>query len=423
MPVKRSSNVNDIIKDKMCIHCGLCYSICPTSAIEWDEERIMPRVVENECINCNLCRKVCPSVDFEGSYLPIYRDLKSYLIGPVREVMLSCATDERLRRNSSSGGFITASLITLLDMGVINGAVVVTSNSANPFLPRAIISKNKEEIENAKGSKYTIAPTGLLIRELMKNDGKFAVVGTPCQILAFKKAERVLKELKKKIVLYIGLFCGHVIYPEGYKMIIKKETGKSHENVKEIKYRGSGWPGYLSIVFKDGTILKLPHDYWIKLYFSSLLFTPKRCLMCNDATSELADISVGDPWIPEIKRIEHLGMSLVIARTKRGARILDKIRESKNLWFKKAPIEYITISQKTNISYKKFNSHLLRRKIIGSSEMLSMIYVKSGLKKRVKSFLGIWLMSNGGKVVQKYYSVLPKLIIKLYSIMISLAVH
>jgi len=51
------------------------------------------------------------------------------------------------------------------------------------------------------------------------------------------------------------------------------------------------------------------------------LYTPQRCLTCFDATSEFADISIGDPWMapPEDDINFYEGWSFALLRTKRGA--------------------------------------------------------------------------------------------------------
>jgi coenzyme F420 hydrogenase subunit beta len=46
-----------------------------------------------------------------------------------------------------------------------------------------------------------------------------------------------------------------------------------------------------------------------------------RCLLCCDLTSELADISCGDPWIPEVTANETIGRSLIISRSKSSEHI------------------------------------------------------------------------------------------------------
>jgi hypothetical protein len=44
-------------------------------------------------------------------------------------------------------------------------------------------------------------------------------------------------------------------------------------------------------------------------------------MCCTDATSELADLSFGDAWLPEFKHIRK-GLSIIVSRTKMGDSIL-----------------------------------------------------------------------------------------------------
>jgi len=348
-----NGNISWVPESDLCIHCGFCYSVCPVNALVWNKENKVPKINPEKCTNCGICTKVCPSIDISEYYFHIHKDFNSYLIGPIKKVFLAWSNDEKLRFESSSGGFITELLKTLMDLDIVTGACVVVPDHGQPFNPKVIKAKNKDDVERAKGSKYTIVSPGLILRDIMINKGRFAIVGLPCHILAFKKAEEIFKPLRDKIVLHIGLFCGHVMYPDAYKRIVLKETGKNPSLVKEVRYRGNGWPGYLTISFKDGKKIELPYDYWVQLYLSSFLFTPLRCFICNDSTAELADISVGDPWIDEIKRKEPLGVSLVVVRTKRGEDIINKLKKLGRIGLTPISPDYITKSQKTNITFKK----------------------------------------------------------------------
>ena len=53
--------IEDIQKDdEKCVHCGACTSICPTEALNFNEEKKV--VVEAEkCVHCGACVKVCPT--------------------------------------------------------------------------------------------------------------------------------------------------------------------------------------------------------------------------------------------------------------------------------------------------------------------------------------------------------------------------
>lgn len=46
-----------------CVGCGRCYISCydgAHQAIEWDEERRRPVLIEEKCVGCHLCKNVCP---------------------------------------------------------------------------------------------------------------------------------------------------------------------------------------------------------------------------------------------------------------------------------------------------------------------------------------------------------------------------
>lgn len=58
-----------------CSHCGMCVETCPTSCLQWDEEKKMPYGtclvdLELACIGCNNCEAICPSnsIRVRGEY-------------------------------------------------------------------------------------------------------------------------------------------------------------------------------------------------------------------------------------------------------------------------------------------------------------------------------------------------------------------
>ena len=46
-----------------CVGCGQCYVVCRDAAgqaLEWEEERRRPRLIEDKCLSCMVCSFVCP---------------------------------------------------------------------------------------------------------------------------------------------------------------------------------------------------------------------------------------------------------------------------------------------------------------------------------------------------------------------------
>ena len=326
--------IEQIARNDLCTGCGTCVAMCPKEAIEMriDERKgiYVPKMNEERCNNCGLCFRVCPghSVDFKGLNLDIFgKEPEDVLIGNYQGCYLGHATDDNLRYNAASGGVVTALLLFALEKGIIDGALVTKMNEENPLEPQPFIARTKEEIISAYKSKYCPVPANIALREILKEEGRFAVVGLPCHIHGVRKAESANKKLKEKIVLHVGIFCSHSDTFWQTEFLLNK-LGLKEEDVAKIDYRGEGWPGMMSVLLKNGKKVSVPFSeatslHWLWLH--ALL----RCALCCDLTAELADVSCGDPWLPEVVVGEKMGKSIVIPRTKMGEALCMEAAQNK----------------------------------------------------------------------------------------------
>jgi coenzyme F420 hydrogenase subunit beta len=315
--------IEQIAKNDLCTGCGTCVAMCPKEAIEMriDERKgiYVPKINEERCNCCGLCHRVCPghSVDFKALNLDIFgNEPEDVLIGNYQGCYLGHATDDNLRYNAASGGVVTALLLFALEKGLIDGALVTKMSEENPLEPQPFIARTKEEIISACKSKYCPVPANIASRKICEEEGKFAVVGLPCHIQGLRKAESINKTLKEKIVLHLGIFCSHTDTFWQTEFLLRKLNLNENDIVK-IDYRGKGWPGEMSILLKKGKTITVPY-YEAILLHRLWLHVPIRCAFCCDLTSELADVSCGDAWLPEILDYEKMGKSIVIPRTKIG---------------------------------------------------------------------------------------------------------
>ena len=149
--------------------------------------------------------KVCPGheVDFKGLNLEIFgKEPEDILIGNYLNCYVGHATDYDIRYNSASGGLVTALLIFALEEGLIDGALVTRMKKDKPLEPEPFIARTREEIIEARGSKYCPVPANVALREILEaNEGeRFAVVGLPCHIHGMRRAQRVDARLKERVV-------------------------------------------------------------------------------------------------------------------------------------------------------------------------------------------------------------------------------
>ena len=322
--------IAQVVKDGLCTGCGTCVALCPNDAIKLtiNENKgiYIPKLNEEKCKGCGICSKVCPGheVDFKELNLEIFgKEPKDVLIGNYINCYIGHATDYKIRYNSASGGLVTQLLIFALEEGIIDGALVVKMKKDNPLEPEPFIARTKEEIIEASKSKYCPVPMNVTLKEILKSkeEEKFAVVGLPCHIHGIRKAERMNKKLKEKIILHLGIFCKHTSNFLGTEFLLKK-VGIKKEDVINLSYRGEGWPGSMKIGLgcsESGKLLLPLPDYWG--FVGSDFFIPNRCILCSDQTCELSDISFGDAWLPELTD-DKIGTSVLISRNKIGEELL-----------------------------------------------------------------------------------------------------
>ncbi|MCB0358949.1 MAG: Coenzyme F420 hydrogenase/dehydrogenase, beta subunit C-terminal domain, partial [Bdellovibrionales bacterium] len=340
-PPRALKTLGQIIDNDLCHRCGSCVGICPTNVLGLDDEEFP--VVENlgACTDCDLCVKVCPGDEFDAVGVarqlfhttPDIRDMH----GHFEHAYLSYATDPEIRQRSTSGGLVTGLLVSLLQRGEIDGAVVIASDPVDLWKGIPVIARTEEEIRKATKAKYAIAPTNRVFREIREVAGRYALVGLPCQIHGFHKAARLDKRLRERVAVTIGLFCHAAVEHEPMRYIWNHIGEPRHRATAFISRFGkhSGTP---HIEFEDGSTRPVYFPEKKGFRPSSMeiinvlyrLYTPPRCLTCYDSTSEFADIAVGDPWMPtpsdDISFYD--GYTFVFARTHRGDETLSRAKEA-----------------------------------------------------------------------------------------------
>lgn len=359
---KSKGTIQEILEEKLCTGCGTCAGTCPNSAIEMVIDKktgvYKPDINDRICKECNLCYEICPK-SHTGHPIPALKkykeDATSLLLGDVKNCYLAHSTDSKIRFNSSSGGLVTSILIFALENGIIDGAIVTKMSKENPLIPEPFIARTKDEIIEASKSKYCPVPTNKIIKEIINQNGKFAVVGLPCHINGIRAAEKKNTKLAKKIVLHLGLFCSHTDTFRGTEYLLKN-LHIEESNVESISYRGEGWPGEVNIKVKKGLEKKilLATPLWITFH-DSLFFAPTNCLFCSDVTAELSDISFGDAWLPEIQAKEKKGKSIIIVRNESGNNLVTNAYSQKAIDISLLDSKNVIKSQKLFLHFKKIN--------------------------------------------------------------------
>lgn len=357
-------NAGEIARAGLCLGCGVCESVCPTGAVMVELDKRMgtygPVLQSRLCCECGRCVEVCPgvAVDIEGlsaSFLD--RQARDGPLGVFRECYVGHAVSEGVRFNSASGGVVSALAAYALEKGVVHGVLVVEMSSENPLETPAFIATTAEEVFSASGSKYCPVTLAQPLRQILAfPEKRYAVVGLPCHLHAIRKLE-VADRLHSQIVLHLGLFCANNNTYLGTEYFLR-QNGISSADVQGIRYRADGWPGVIRLTLADGREIAIPRGTTERSWSRRALlasafhydFAIPRCLLCPDQTAELADISCGDPWMPEYLSSERKGRSLLIVRNQVGIELVSNVREAGIVWLEPLPAQAARRAQ--NYAYK-----------------------------------------------------------------------
>jgi len=294
-----------VVRAEKCAGCSACVAVCPVGCLEYIEGK--PKLVE-KCRNCGICVIVCPQYEYAFPALEkaVFRRQRKpeEEFGIYRRIVIAQANDKNILQTCQDGGVVTALLTYALERGIIDGAAVSGVSQEKPFYPVPKLATTPQEVLECAGTRYTYSPNLLAFHEGISQDKRrMAFVGTPCQIHALRKIERLLLQYVNPLRLAIGLLCTESFTYEG--LMEKHIQGKLGINLNDIKK--------MNIKAKVLVTTKSGETHIIPLK-EAKEYTRKSCTTCTDFSAELADISVGG-----------LGLSdwtFTIIRNKKGEELL-----------------------------------------------------------------------------------------------------
>ncbi len=317
---KRIRNVADVAAWRLCTGCGACALVCPEQNVnlqDFSSCGIRPVIDKSKCQQCSRCLDICPGIElshnaFNGEVMPeLAREW-----GPVLEVWEGYASDFDIRYTGSSGGVVTAIALYCLENKHAGVVLHVGRDTENPLRSKTVFSRNKSELLNCTGSRYSPAAPCAELGWIQKAAEPCVFIGKPCDVVGLRKFQQIDPAVSEKLCLAISIFCAGTPSSEGTKFLLDS-FGVSAEQVVELRYRGNGWPGKTVVKLKapDNRRLQMSYEQsWGEILSK---YVQLRCRLCPDSTGEFADISVGDPWYRKPNSTDP-GQSLVLVRTEKG---------------------------------------------------------------------------------------------------------
>jgi coenzyme F420 hydrogenase subunit beta len=309
-----------VIDADRCVQCGVCVAACPTDSIGIGEDDL-PTLVKM-CTGCSLCWDFCPrgGLQYESTWKITGNGHGIEGIGHVEE-SYTARFKERMD-GVQDGGFVSALLISLLEAGEIDGALVARESETERWKGEAFLATTPEDIRECAGSFYN--QTLALGHVDFKGEGlppnpRIAVVGTPCEIEGIKAMQARPwtwgSSKVEAITLTIALLCTKSFNYEKLMLEeIRDKRGVDLDNVGRVDIDR----GKMIVQDLDGeTIFEEP----IRDFHGAAL---KGCDECADFMGHAADISVGSVGSAD-------GYSSVIVRSGEGQAAFELVREKLHL--------------------------------------------------------------------------------------------
>ncbi len=331
----------EVVGKNLCIGCGICASICPSENLKIEFNRFgeyNALEIGNSCgEKCNLCLKVCPFYNNKDNEDTLGQKLFAETpgikhtpeTGYYLDAFVGYSNVKSHRENGASGGLATWTSEKLLADNLIDHVACVSPNDDPEKLFKFKICNTPKEVRECSRSCYYPVETSEVIRHILQNEGRYAIIGLPCVCKAIRLAMQSIPKLQGRIKFVLGLVCGQTkskFFAEyvcglggGDPHCLKQVTFRikdpnrpaSNFGMKFVSENGMN-PRREGVVFwTDGM-----NRIWFDRYF-----TPNACNFCDDIFAECADVTFMDAWLPEYSA-DWRGHSIVLLRNENLSEIL-----------------------------------------------------------------------------------------------------
>ncbi len=329
-----------------CTFCGACAVVCDN--VKMDEKADLPRIDQVCRSTCVMCHELCPrgSLDIESIEKSVFGEQRTDLaMGVYKKIVQARSKDSDIVKRAQSGGFVSSLLISALEQGIIDCAIVTNSELTKDERAQPVVVDSKEGILAASGSKYTPVPAVLGLRDAIDQGyQKIGFVGLPCHIEGLRKLQTSQYDITgvNRVSLVIGLLCSKSYSYNEFMQVAKAEVG--NEKIRKYDIKGSKF-----YIYTDENTYTIP--------LKNLKPAARTaCEVCIDYSAELADLSAGSVGAPD-------GYSSVIIRSERGLQAFKSGVEQ----------DYIEFQDMEPKDIAKIKQQVLKKRIAGFEEITSHI--------------------------------------------------
>lgn len=356
--MKRIYNVNDIVNQDLCTGCGICVSEAPKDLkMGWNEYGFLVPKQMNDVIEEDAIR-VCPfninpneKVKDEDKLADIFLNEtqnRNNKIGRFENIYVGHSN--KFRKSSSSGGIATYIFEKLLKSKIVDYLYIV--KEVNGSYEYQLFS-NCDKIKQISKTQYIPVTLEQLFLNINNIEGKIAISGVACFIKAIRLKQYYHPKLKEKIPFLVGIICGG-IKSRFFTDYLAQKTGissnysKQDYRIKDIKSQASDYSfgAYDDVKSFKQIKMKSVGDMW-----GTGMFKANACDFCDDVTTELADISLGDAWLTPYNN-DGRGTSVIVTRTGLADQLIKNGIDNRELNIEALSLERFLISQQGSFNHR-----------------------------------------------------------------------
>ena len=302
-----------------CTGCSACKNICPTDAINMEEDQygfLYPVINSSVCVNCCKCLNTCPVLK------------KDIVSGFHPQSCFAIQAEDDIRSKSSSGGAFTIFAEEILsENGIVCGAFM----DENLYTSHICIS-NPADLHKLQKSKYVQSDIGYIYREIKEtiNKGKYALFcGTPCQIAGLY----AFFEKKPDKLITIDLICHGVPSQKMLRDSLKEKFADKKVVKVDFRDKNYGWECLsMTVTLENQTKRRLSYDESrYEQGFHPNMTLRESCFSCEFCEfPRKSDLTIGDfwnIWDYDTSLGDQKGTSAVIVNSLEGKHLFEKVRE------------------------------------------------------------------------------------------------
>lgn len=385
----------DKILSEYCCGCMLCSSVGKTTLTKDTKGFYHPQSGDEEFL-----KSVCPCYGNQLAQMD-----SSQIWGKHIAAYYGWSSNNGVRYTASSGGILTEIACYLLKTKKVDYIIQTSADMDEQTKTVTRLSATADEARNCCGSRYSISHPLDIIGKLDLSK-RYAFIGKPCDVTVLRNYIKIKPQVGESIKYVLSFFCAGLPSEKAQEELLK-QLNVSKDDLRQLQYRGNGWPGYATAIDKNGKAHSMDYNSsWGKILGRDVM---KACRFCLDGVGELADISCGDAWHltsdnkPNFTEAE--GRNIIFARTQCGDNLLKELSSQGLIELRSTNLNELRYSQTFQLERRaSMSAKILALKLIChpapkyNKDFLKLYKKESSFKRRTKLFLGTIKRVLQGKI-------------------------